>query len=82
MDDVTRTVTVTVTSPLQPGEKPIARVRRVGGGWKPGKGFSYGELRVAGLTAASAARRSIPIDRRRRSTHQANIEMIGGLIDA
>ena len=79
MDDVTKTVTVTVGLPP---EKAIARVRRAGGGWRYGKGFSYGELRAAGLTAADATRRSMPIDKRRRSTHRVNIDTIGNLIDA
>ncbi len=81
-DDVTKTVTVTVRPPPQAGEKPIARVRRAGGGWKHGKGFSYGEIRAAGLTVADATRRSMPIDQRRRSTHRANIKTIGRSIDA
>ena len=81
-DDVTKTVTLTVRPPPQAGEKPIAHVRRAGGGWKHGKGFSYGEIRAAGLTVADATRRSMPIDKRRRSTHPANIETIGRSIDA
>ena len=82
MDDVTKAITVTVVSPLQPNEKPIARVRRVGGEWKQGKGFSCGELRAAGLTAADARRRSMPIDKRRRTTHRANVETMRRLINA
>ena len=82
MDDVTKAVTVTASSPPQPGEKQVARVRRVGGGWKQGKGFSYGELRAAGLTAADATRRSMPIDKRRRSTHRANVETMKRLTDS
>ena len=79
MDNVTKTATVTVGLPP---EKAIARVRRAGGGWRYGKGFGYGELRAAGLPAADATRRSMPIDKRRRSTHGVNIETIGNLIDA
>ena len=82
MDDVTKTVTVTVRPTPQAGEKPIAYVKRVGGGWKHGKGFSYGEIQAAGLTVAGVTPRSMPIDKRRRSTHPANIETIGRLIDA
>ena len=82
MNDVTKTVTVTVRPSLQAGEKPIAHVRRARGGWKHGKGFSYGEIRAAGLTVADARHRSLPIDKRRRSTHRANMETIGKSIDA
>ena len=79
--DVTKTVTVTVRPPHQAGKKPIAHIRRASGGWKHGKGFSYGEIRTAGLTLADAKRRSMPIDKRRRSTHRANIETIGRSIE-
>ena len=82
MDDVTKDLTLTVRSRLQPGEKLFARVKRTDGGYRRGKGFSRGEIRAAGLTDADAARRSIPIDRRRRSTHRGNIETIGRSIDA
>ena len=71
MDDVTRSVTVKLL--LRPDERPIAMVRRGGGGWRRGKGFSLGELRALGLTAADVSPRSIPIDKNRRSTHQVNI---------
>ena len=82
VDDVMKTVTVTVASPPQPNEKPIARVMRAGGVWKQGKGFSCGELRAAGLTAADAPRRSMPLDKRRRTTHRANVETIRRLTDS
>ena len=82
MDDVTKDVTVTVRSRLQPGEELVAYVRRRGGSFRRGKGFSRGELGVVGLTAADAARLSISVDRRRRSTHRVNIETIGRSIDA
>ena len=82
MDDVTKTVTVTVRPARLAARKPIAHVRRAVGGWKHGKGFSYGEIRAAGLTVADATRHSMPIDKRRRSTHRTNIETIGRSIDA
>ena len=74
MDDVTRSVTVKLL--LRPDERPIAMVRRGGGGWRRGKGFSLGEFRALGLTAADVSPRSIPIDKNRRSTHQVNIVTI------
>ena len=79
LDDVTKAVTVAVR-PFD--EKPSARVRRTSGKWRHGKGFSYGELEAAGLATADAVRRSIPVDRRRRSTHRENVETIRRSIDA
>ena len=74
MEGVTRRVTVRV-SRMQP-RKVLAKVLRGGGGWRRGRGFSCGELRTVDLTATEAARRSIRIDRRRRSVHPANIKTL------
>ena len=82
MDDVTKDLTLTVRSRPQPGEKLFARVKRTDGGYRRGKGFSRDELRAAGLTETDAASRSIPIDKRRRSSHRANIATLGRPIDA
>ena len=69
MEDVTRRVTVRVS------RMQVAKVRRGdGGGWRPGRGFSCGELCAVGLSVTAAARRSIRIDRRRRSVHPTNIK--------
>ena len=81
-DDISRTVTVTVNSPAIPGEQQAPRVISTASGWRTGKGFSTGELEDAGLTAKEAANRSIPIDRRRRTSHQANVETIRRMLDA
>ena len=67
--------------PPRSAKKPVAKVLRGGGGWRPGKGFSGGELRAIGLRATEAARRSIRIDRRRRSKHPANIDTLRRLTD-
>lgn len=75
MADVTSQVTARVRSLPVAVEKPIARVRRVGG-WRSGKGFSQKELHAAGLPAAAAKRRSIPMDPRRRSEHSPNVEAL------
>ena len=82
MNDVTKDLTLTVRSWPQPGEKLVAHVKRTDGGYRRGKGFSRDELRAAGLTETDATRRSIPIDKRRRSSHRANIATIRRLIDA
>lgn len=74
--NVTETVTAIVDSLQQTRQKPIAWVKRVNGRWRLGKGFSYGEFQASGLTVVDALHRSISIDKRRRSTHQINIETI------
>ena len=81
MDDVIKTVTVSVNSLPQAGQKPFACVKRTSGGWRRGKGFSCGELQAAGVTKDHALLGSIPFDKHRRSTHSVNVEMLGRLID-
>ena len=80
--EVTKAITVTVLSLMDLENKPAAWVKRTGGGWKRGKGFSYGEFRAAGVTVAFETCGSMPADRRRRSVHPANIDTIRGLLDA
>jgi large subunit ribosomal protein L13e len=41
-----------------------------------GRGFSLGELRQAGLTPEEALRMKVPIDRRRHSAHEWNVELL------
>ena len=79
--DIARTVTVIVDSPSQPAGQPVARVMFSTGGWRSGKGFSTDELRDAGLTVREAKDRSISIDRRRRTSHRANVEAIRSMLD-
>ena len=81
-DDISRTATVTVVSPLTSDEQPTPRVMSTGGGWRTGKGFTSSELQHAGLTVKEAVDRSIPIDRRRRTSHRANVETIRSMLDA
>ena len=81
MADVTQTVTVKVHAQLQHERKLSARVKRRGGGWRWGRGFSRGELHAAGLTVADVLRWSIPVDMHRRSTHQVNIDTIRESMD-
>ena len=57
--------------------KRRAFVKRPDGSLRYGKGFSHRELQAVGMTTADAARLSIPTDRRRRTTHRANIEALG-----
>jgi len=62
-----------VRPPLDSVRKPVAKVRRGGGGWRRGRGFSCGELHASGISEIEASRRSIRIDRRRRSVHSTNM---------
>ena len=82
LDDLTKAVTVAVRPLPHPDDRAFACVRCANGGWKQGKGFSYGELEAVGLATTDAAHRPIPIDSRRRSTHRENIETIRRLIHA
>ena len=81
-NDISRTVSVTVVPVLTPGKLPTPRVLSNTIGWRTGKGFSSGELESAGLTVKEAEDRSIPIDRRRRTSHRTNVETIRSMLDA
>jgi ribosomal protein L13E len=52
--------------------KPI--ITKQNGKQRPGKGFSPDEIKEAGLDAGSARKLCIPVDRKRRTSHEANIE--------
>ena len=86
LEDLERSVTVQVSreqqglGPVRPpprsAKKPVAKVQRGGGGWRHGRGFSCGELCAIGISEIEASRRSIRVDRRRRSVHWANIKSL------
>ncbi len=67
-----------------PAEVPKALVKKprlikdrgISVGLREGRGFSLSELKAVGLTAKEAKRLSIPIDKRRRSTHEWNIRIL------
>jgi len=43
---------------------------------RSGRGFSLEELKKAGLNPAEAKRLEIPVDRRRKTVHNQNVEAI------
>ena len=56
----------------------VYRKRRV----RRGRGFSREELKALNLTLKRALRLGIPIDPRRRSRHEENIEALRRLLEA
>ncbi len=82
LEDIIRSVTVTVNSPPRPVNQSRPHVISPVSGWRIGKGFSPGEFEAAGLTLTEAVERSIPIDRRRRTSHQTNVDLIRSMLDA
>jgi len=54
--------------------KPV--INRKDGKQRAGKGFSSEELGKAGLTLAEAKRLEIPVDKRRRTVHDVNVEVV------
>lgn len=76
------TVSVLPQPYVDPDEGPIARVWAAGGGWRKARGFSIAEVREAGLSVSEASRRSIPVDRHRRTKHLINVESVRRLLDA
>ena len=57
-------------------EPRLIKDRGVSVGLREGRGFSLGELKAVGLTAREGKRLGVPIDRRRRSTHEWNIKVL------
>lgn len=55
-------------------DAPAAYVKSRARGWRPGRGFSYNEIRSAGLVPGEV---SVSVDSRRRTTHCANVETLG-----
>lgn len=53
---------------------PEAKVFKDSNKQRSGKGFSISEMRKAGSSLAEAVRFGIPVDHRRKTTHDENIE--------
>ena len=80
-DDTTASTTITVSS--QGREVQIAPRVKCSHGWRHGKGFSCGELELAGFNANEASvAHGLQIDTRRRTTHPQNAKIIRELINA
>jgi ribosomal protein L13E len=54
--------------------KPV--IAKKGGKQRVGKGFSPEELGKAGLNPAEAKRLEIPVDKRRETVHDVNVEAL------
>lgn len=76
-----------VVMPDSPDESPepalaengiFPLVRDARGTWRPGRGFSRGELREAGLSPADASRLHVRFDKRRGNTHPVNVASLEG----
>ena len=52
------------------------KVFKKGGKQRDGRGFSREELKKAGLSFKDALKLSIPIDLKRRTAHEENVEVI------
>jgi len=55
-------------------------VKKRGGETRRGKGFSKGELREVGIDFQTALRLRIPIDKRRKTKHEENVETLTSLV--
>ena len=51
-------------------------VVKAGGKQRSGRGFSLEELKKAGLNKAEAKRLKIPVDKRRKTAHDQNVEAV------
>lgn len=54
----------------------IAKFRGVDVGVRVGRGFSLGELKAAGIDGVLAKQLNIPVDTRRKSVHEENVESL------
>jgi large subunit ribosomal protein L13e len=52
------------------------RILKLDGKQRSGRGFSTEELKKAGLNPAEAKRLEIPVDKRRKTAHDQNVEAV------
>ena len=70
-------------------EPPVAIVKKprlvkhgpVDPGTRPGRGFSLGELREAGLTPEKARKLGIYVDKRRKTVHEWNVKALKDYVE-
>jgi len=48
---------------------------------REGRGFSKGELKEVGLSPSEAMRLGIPVDKRRRTVHEENVERLRAYLE-
>ena len=53
-----------------------AKILKPDGKQRSGKGFSKSEVKKAGLDAVSARKMGLPVDPRRRTVHDENVEAV------
>jgi large subunit ribosomal protein L13e len=58
------------------------KVFKKGGKQRYGKGFSRAELKKAGLSLKEALKLSIPVDSRRRTAHEENVEFVKTFLES
>ena len=58
-----------------------ARVLKINGKQRCGRGFSCEELKRTGLSLKEALRIGIPVDLRRRSSHEQNVDVLKGFLE-
>ena len=58
------------------------KVLKKGGRQREGKGFSRNELKKAGSNPKEALRLKIPLDIKRRTIHEENVETVKKLLEA
>jgi len=68
-------VTIEIPAPIVKRPRLI-KLKGVDPGMRPGRGYSLRELKQAGLTITIAKQLGVPIDLRRRSLHQHNVNML------
>jgi large subunit ribosomal protein L13e len=51
-------------------------ITKQNGKQKPGRGFSPNELKAAGISKQQAWQAGLPVDMRRKSSHDENVEAI------